>query len=536
MGAKFKSLGGWWMVPLLSVASLAAPNSDLRLVDAVQRGDKEAVRSLLKQHADVNAPQADGATALAWAAHWDDLETADLLIHAGANVNAANDYGVTPLSLACSNGNAAMVEKLLKAGADPNATLWTGETALMTAARTGNVDVVKLLLAHGAEVNAKETRRGQTALMWSVAQNHPEVARALIEHGADVHARSKASFTPLLALTYGADVPTSSKGGFTPLLFAAQQGDLDLARMLLAAGANVNAATPEDGSALVVASAGGHESLAIFLLEKGADPNLADGNGITALHYAMQKGISILSGVQSKNKYYETYMFRPNMEGLVKALLPHGANPNVRMLQAPPRLRLLFRPRISLDGATPFLLAAATGDISLMRTLATRGADPLLATKENVTPLMVAAGMGRFENRTDEERRSALEAIKLVVELGADVNAANTSGPRIGQTALHAAAFTGTNATIQFLVDKGAQVNVQDRCGQTPLSIAEGDPAGLVDSLDRARVPKATADLLRKLGAGDTPPTAPAANCAEEGGINSRYRKIKVNPTIAGAN
>src|ERR1700730_10279102 len=126
MDVRIKGLGGWWIVSLLSVASFAAPSSDLRLVEAVKKRDKEAIRSLLRQHVDVNTAQADGATALAWAAHWDDMETADLLIRGGANANAANDYGVTPLSLACSNGNAAMVGKLLKAGANPNAALSSG--------------------------------------------------------------------------------------------------------------------------------------------------------------------------------------------------------------------------------------------------------------------------------------------------------------------------------------------------------------------------------------------------------------------------
>ena len=167
MGLKAKVLVGWWMASLLSVAGFAAANSDLRLVEAVEKGDQAAVRSLLQQRADVNAPQADGSTALAWAAHRDDLETADLLIRAGANVNAPNDYGVTPLSLACTNRNATLVEKLLKAGANPNAAMWTGETPLMTCARTGNVAAVKSLLAGKADVSVKETRRGQTALMWA---------------------------------------------------------------------------------------------------------------------------------------------------------------------------------------------------------------------------------------------------------------------------------------------------------------------------------------------------------------------------------
>jgi ankyrin repeat protein len=140
--------------------AMGAAGSDVRLADAVQNRNKQAVRSLLRQHPDVNAPQGDGATALHWAAHWEDVGTAELLIRAGANVNARNDYGVTPLSLACANGNAAIIEKLLKAGADPNGAVRGGETPFMLAARTGHVDAVKQLLTYGADVNAKETRNG----------------------------------------------------------------------------------------------------------------------------------------------------------------------------------------------------------------------------------------------------------------------------------------------------------------------------------------------------------------------------------------
>ena len=481
MGANVKGLGGWLLLYVLSVAGLAVASGDLRLADAVEKGDKEAARSLLKQQADVNTPQPDGATALAWAAHWDDLETAELLIRAGANVNAANDYGVTPLSLACTNRSAAMVKKLLEAGANPNLPLLrTGEIPLMTCARTGNVNAVKSLVAHGADVNAKETRRGQTVLMWAVAEKHLEVARALIEHGADVHARSK--------------------GGFTPLLFAARQGSVDLARILLAAGAIVNEAAPEDGSVLVVAAASSHEALSLFLLENGADPNAADSFGITALHYAVQKGLSDISFVT-----YTSYLLPPpNMPELVKALLAAGANPNARIVKDyPPHTRAPFRQTtpMSIVGGTPFFLAAAAGDASLIRVLAAGGADPLMATKENTTPLMVAAGMGRPQDFLEGEERSALEAVKLAVELGADVNAANVEG----QTALHAAAFTGVNTMVQFLVDKGAEVDAKDKTGQTPWSIAEAI-SPVINRQGELRLHKSTANLLLKLGA--TPLTA----------------------------
>ena len=251
-GVNMRSLSGWWMVlPLLSVASLGAASDDLRLVEAVRMGDREAVRSLLGEHVDVNARQGDGATALAWAAHRDDVATTDLLIRAGADASAADDSGVTPLLLACTNRSAAMVELLLQAGANPDSARWSGETPLMTCARTGDVVAVKALLAHGAEVNAA-TRRGQTALMWAAAQQRPEIVRVLIEHGADVDASSRMleGFTPAQYYRFGlaeyfdeepaGEVhrdPEGQFGGFTPLMFAARVGDLESARILLGSGA-----------------------------------------------------------------------------------------------------------------------------------------------------------------------------------------------------------------------------------------------------------------------------------------------------------
>ncbi len=301
MSFKVKCLVGCGVISLLMVVGLAA-TVDLRLVVAAKNQDREGVRSLMKENVDVNAAQPDGATALAWAAHWNDLETAELLIGGGADLNAANDYGVTPLSLACSNRNAAMVTKLLRAGADPNAALWTGETPLMTAARTGNIEVVELLLAHGANANTQEARRSQTPLMWAISFGHPEVAAVLIEHGADVHARTKQleleGFTPMVLGGYAADVQVTPQGGYTPLLFAARVGDLASARLLLAQGADVNEGTEKDGSPLVVASAGGYEELALFLLEKGADPNVTDANGMSSLHYAMRDGVKVLHGIE----------------------------------------------------------------------------------------------------------------------------------------------------------------------------------------------------------------------------------------------
>jgi ankyrin repeat protein len=465
-----------WMV--LSVAALATPVADLEMLGAVKRGDQQAVRSLLQQRADVNATQPDGSTALSWAVHHNDLDMANLLISSGADPNSRNNLGVTPLSLACTNGSAPMVQRLLAAGANPNAALQSGETPLMTCARTGSVEAVKSLLAGGADSNAKESRRGQTALMWAVSQQHAGVVQALIEGGADVHARSE--------------------GGFTPLLFAARVGDENSARALLQAGADINEATPENGSALVLASSSGHESLAIFLIEKGADPNAADANGVTPLHFAALKGLPTIGGLRYNTTI--AYLFRPNMLELTKALLARGANPNARVANIHKEFRATELAWIDAVDATPFMLATASNDVALMRLLADNGSDPLLATRNNTTPLMVAAGMGRTAERPPDEERMALETVKLLVELGADVNATDDSG----QTALHSASYIGADAIAQFLVEHGAKVDVKDRYGMTPVTVADGIMPPELPRIKRVRRPhESTAKLLRQL-AGNT--------------------------------
>jgi ankyrin repeat protein len=512
---------------IFSAASLAAPPDELDLVEAVKNRDRATALALLEQHVDVNTPQPDGATALSWASRWDDLEMADLLIRAGANPNKANDYGVTPLSVACTNGSDAMVDKLLQARANPNAALWSGETPLMVCARTGNSAAVRSLLEHGADVN-KETRRGQTALMWAAAQKRLEVVRMLIARGANVNATSHLieGFQPLLYATFGLhehvpgrqdrrdpkDVhrdPAASKGGFTPLLFAAMHGDLELARTLLEVGADLHSATSDYGNALLVAAAGGHEAVAVFLVNQGADPNVTDGWGLTPLHYAVREGIAVIGMARGRIATDRSWIF-PNMPGLLKALLAHRADPNARIgsgfppYNYPPfaRADINNMPLLRQSGATPFLLAAASGDVAAMRTLVEAEANPLLGTQDGVTPLMVAAGLGRLEDRSQAEEARALEAVQLAVELGADVNAADKDG----ETALHGAAYRGANAIIEFLVSRGARLDPKDRYGQTPLSVAQGDPFRFVDPRDKRyrgliNEHENTAELLVRLGA-----------------------------------
>jgi ankyrin repeat protein len=501
------------------VGSGIAAAEDLRLLDAVKRQDKATVRTLVRQHVDVNTVQPDGATALHWAVHWEDLETTDLLIRAGAGVNTANDLGVTPLTMAAASGNAAIIERLLAAGADAKGALLSGETALMLAVRSGSLVGAKALIAGGANVNAAEHTRGQTALMWAVANRHPEITAILLEHGADVRARSqtrKAVYnvggnrsagnaspdTPL------AEIPL---GGSTPILFAARSNDLESAKRLVAAGADVNDVEADGNTALVIAAHSGNASVATFLLEQKANPNAAP-LGYTALHAAVLRGN--LSDRDVRNTDPAAGL------ALVKALLAHGANPNARVAKGT-RLRRWSHDFALLErwaGATPFWLAARFLELDMMRALAAAGGDTTLASNDGTTPLMAAAGTGYsrasgtaafIKSRRDfsyynadptdnairipdEEERLAGEAVKLAISLGGDVKVPNNAG----DSALHAASALGMNTVIQLLVDNGADPNLKNKAGRTPLAVARRS-TGVGETVVNER----TAALLRKLGA-----------------------------------
>ena len=455
-----------------------------RVADAVKSQDWAAVRALVDDGADVNTPQGDGATALHWAAYWDDLQTAHRLIVAGATVGTANDLGVTPLWLACNNGSAAMVEALVDAGADPNAALPSGETPLMTASRTGSADAVRVLLTHGAEVNAREGSHGQTALMWAVAQQHPAIVRELLEHGANIADRSNV-YPKVISSSGNADpsgVYEIAQGGYTPLLFAARQGHLESARLLVAAGADVNAAAPMGTSTLVVAALSGHGALAAFLLEKGADPNAADA-GYTALHAAVLRG---------------------DLE-LVKVLMAHGADPNPRLMRGTPARRVSADWTLGHDmiGATPFWLAARFREPALMRVLAENGADPL-AAQGGATAVMAALQGGTTRGRRDipdrnDEGRLTIDAVQLALDVGVDVNGTTESG----DTALHIAASRRLDNVIELLAGRGATLDVRNTRGQTPLSLAVAGPQGRAARYNPGGGSPSTVALLRTLGATD---------------------------------
>ena len=463
-------------VSATQAAARTAPD-DARLADAARRGDIGAVRALLAEGIEVDAPQADGATALAWAAHRDDAATADLLLLAGADPNAANELGMTPLMLAAENGSAPMVERLLQAGADPNLARPAGGTALMMAARSGSVAVVRRLVAAGADVDAAAAG-GQTALMWAAAEAHPRVVTVLAEVGADVDARTAVLTRPGRTIVREARVlsrfeavnpaslprdgdrdPPRPEGGFTPLLYAVLAGDAVSVGILLAAGADADDAGPDGVTALMLALTKRHPAIALQLLEAGADPHPADA-GYTALHLAAATG----------------------QPAVAEALLARGADPNAR-LERPQRLTNAFEigvftspgsGRLTQIGSTPFLVAAKSADAGMMRRLADAGADPRATTDDGTTALMLAAGLGKraatditYYDWTEEKATAALAA---GLDLGLDVNAANAHG----ETALHAAAYHNANRVIEFLVGRGADIDVLNGAEQTPLRIAEG--------------------------------------------------------------
>ncbi len=442
---------------LVVVATLGASAADAQLIQAVKNGDATAVRELLGRDAGVNARQGDGATALHWAAHLNDLDTADLLIRAGAAVNATNDLGVTPLWVATTGGSAAMVAKLLEAHGDPDIAPDTGGTPLMVAARQGNLGTVRSLLAHGADVNAREGAQAQTALMWAVARRHPEVVRVLLDAGADLHARTKLSRRHVLLCCQKSLGKTEGavwieQGGFTPLLFAARHGDPASAAILMDAGAPVDDTAAAGTTPLVIAAQHGFHEVAAVLLERGADPDAA-GAGQAALHWAALRGD----------------------REMVEILLGHGADPDVRLTRGSflKHDRGAFAFDKFLIGATPFVLAARRADTGILRLLAAGGADTSLPLQDGRTAVMVAAGgKNTGLRRLRIAERQIRETVRSALDLGVDANAASLSG----DTALHVAAGNKFDSVIRLLAERGALVNARNRMGQTPLTVALAPP------------------------------------------------------------
>ena len=508
-----RAMRGYGLALVVLAAAVVAPASaagraaDPGLIEAVKAVDAEAVQSLLAQGADVDTTAADGATALHWAVHRGSSELVDLLLEAGADVTVANRYGVQPLSLAAENGSADILERLLQAGADANTALTGGETALMTAARTGRPDVLRALIAHGADVNARDATHGQTPLMWAAARGHARAIHLLAEAGGDVGARTEGAAQPR-GRRYIFAVPPVT--GFTPLIFAARGGHFDAVAALLDAGADVNETLSDGQSVLLVTVANANWDVADYLLDRGADPNLA-GAGWNALHQTVRtRRMNVGFGAPGPIPSGST-----DSIDVIHKMLARGVDVNARMTRN--GMRDGQRNRLNRLGATAFFLASKVTDVEAMRVLLEGGADPLIPSAENTTPLMVAAGLDIWNPGEDGgslggQEEEVLEAVRMLVELGNDVNAVND----LGETALHGAAFRGVNIVAEYLVEQGAKLDAKDRNGWTPWAIAWG-----FSYSDFYKAQKHTAELLARyheeqgLPTGDPIPGSVCFDCLQ---------------------
>jgi ankyrin repeat protein len=474
------------LILLLSAGTTARAADDPAVVKAARAGDAKAVAVLIQQKADVNASAIDGTTALHWAVRADDLETTDALIRAGAQVTAASRHGVTPLYIAADQGNAAMIRRLVTAGADANGTDISGDTVLMAAARAGNADAVRALLDAGAKVDTAEPQVGHTALMWAVREDRPELVKILLAKGASLELKTRTGARPAarppgagggshgVGIVRGGVPPqgeqTPAPGGMTALSFAAREGRLDAARLLIDAGADVNAPEANGIGPLLMAISNRHTPVAALLLSRGANANAADWWGRTPLWSAVD-----VRNLDLDSRTLDNGVERAPMLELIEALIAKGADINVRVKEFPPQRRYMMPlgslAWVDFTGQTPFVRASLSADVPLMKLLLAKGADPNIATFNGTTALMAAAGVNWVIGQTYSESPAMwIEAVKLCLELGAEVNAVNT----MGLGAVHGAANRGSDDIIELLARHGARLDIKDKEGRTPITWAEG--------------------------------------------------------------
>lgn len=470
-------------------AAQAAAGEAGALANASMVDGKAGMRALIRAGANPDQPGQFGTPALHWRVAADDLEGARRLLEAGADANGTTERGITPLGLAIDNGNVAMVALLLEAGAKAAQTLPTGETALMRAAEVGEAGVVKLLLAHGAPVDAREERFGQTALMFAARAGSADVVAVLLAAGAQPRVATRVGAAPAFiapnsvpGFGFGVGiirggVPADrgrrepQPGGLTPLHHAARHDHVDVARQLIAAGAEVDAREANDITPLLMAISNNNVAMAHYLLGVGAEVNVSDWYGRTPLWEAVN-----VRNLYVHNATFRNDIDRPPLLGLIKALLDAGATVNARTRETPPFRHHLLEITGSLEwvdftGQTPFLTAALAGDVTVMQLLLQHGADPHIGTFQGTSPLMAAAGVNWVVAQTwTEGPAQLLEAVKMCHALGMDVNQANS----MGITALHGAANRGSDDIIRFLVEKGADLTAQDKEKRTALDWAKG--------------------------------------------------------------
>jgi ankyrin repeat protein len=482
---------------VISVPTLA----ESPLADLIENGDRASALELVERGADVNAAQADGATPLLWAVYHLDVPLVRTLLEHGANADATNRYGSSPLSEAVKAAHVELTGILLDAGADPASPNLDGQTALMLATRTGSIDVARLLVEHGADVNAREAWRDQTALMWAAEGRFATLTQYLIEHGADVTVRAAAN-------DWGSQITSEPRaqyrptGGLTPLLYAARSGCVDCIRAILAAGEHVDRPTPDGVTALMIAIDNFEFEAAAALLDAGANPHYPDWWGRTALYLAVDMHSYVprteLGGISDDDTVPgATASSRTTGLDIVRRLLAAGVEVNTqlnmhRVGRGGNSQR--FTDDLLTTGATPLLRAAITHDHETMRLLLEHGAHADLPNVMGVTPVMAAASIGVRDSNFGANRSprfgidptiedSVIESLEILLAAGADINARVTDNQsrtariarlsqmtnREGQTALYAAAAQGWPRVVEFMIEHGAEVDVVDGLGVSPL-------------------------------------------------------------------
>jgi ankyrin repeat protein len=428
----------------------------------------------------------DGSTPLQWAVFTGDVAQAKRLLAAGADVRAMNAYGVNALQLAADAGNTELIRLLLKAGADPNSPNPDGETALHLVARSGNVEAAKLLLKAGAAVDPRESFGGQTPLMWAAARRHPEMVDLLASRGANVNARSAVRDYQRVA-TAESRAKFLDRGGFTPLLYAARENCGACVEVLLQHKADVDLPDPTGMAPMTIAMMNGNWDIARRLIEAGADVNEWDIFGQAPLHVA-------IGNMRTRNNGNPLDEDRPNKttaREVIQLLLERGANPNQQTYFKPPG-RGGFGGGIGFGsatgrGTTPFLMACANGDLDVVKLLLAHGADPRLATADGQGPVILAVGSGsggtgnpapvRADVAPDKVAGSGAEIPPAVrggsrprAGLGAPAGAAaaapaspSPAAPGSGPADRMVARVNPTVELIEFLVAHGADINLMSK-------------------------------------------------------------------------
>jgi len=491
-------------VPTGNPVAYVRANAMPPLVAAARDDQVSQALTLIDKGANVNATAPDGTTALIWAVHHDEVSLIERLLKAHANVGTANEFGATAMSEAATFGDTAVIEKLVRAGADVDSPNADGQTALMILARTDNVKAAEFLIRHGASVNAREQWLGQTALMWAAARGQPQMVKLLLEHHADPNARAYANLFRR-QVTAEPRVQARPAGGFTPLLYAARQGCIDCAKYLVEGGADVNLTDPEGVSPLLLATLNFHFDISAFLVQHGADVNKWDLWGRSPIYEAVDMNTLPVGGRADRPTTSKTTGLQ-----LIDLLLKAGANPNLQLKLFPPYRSL--RDDRGADGllsvgTTPLLRAAKAGDIPAMRLLLAHGANPSLPTASGITPLMAAAGnasVGLDTRGRYKTEAQSIEAVKVLLAAGADINARDNNG----QTALYGAATWGWNDLVRALAAEKADLSVKDSRGRTAADVAMGGPSS--SGRASAEPHPETAALLRNLMAAAT--NTPVAN------------------------